>query len=118
MRYWPLALTGLGLPVVTAGLTASIRSILPMGVVRFWALPPGSMWLSPTSRALPPSPVARYRYPSRPKAMVPPLWLPAVLPKEKTSRREAGSTTVGLAADIFHSATTILKLFGALLGAT
>ena len=34
-----------------------MRSILPSGVVRFCALPPGSMWLAPTSLALPPSPV-------------------------------------------------------------
>src|SRR5688572_3788279 len=105
MRYWPLELTGLGLPAVREGLIGSKRSILPWGFERVWALPNGSTWLGPTSLALPPSPSARYIIPSGPKAMVPPLWFPAFLPKDTIGRRDAGSTTFGLAADIFHSVT-------------
>ena len=49
----------IGLPGVNAGFSGSMRSILPSGVLRFCELPPGSMWLAPTSLALPPSPRPR-----------------------------------------------------------
>src|SRR5687768_2767205 len=103
MRYWPLALTGSVLVGLSDGAIGSKRSILPSGVVKFCALPYGSMWLAPTSFALPPSPSARYMYPSGPNVIVPPLWLPAFLPNEMISRRDAGSTWFGLLDDIFHS---------------
>src|SRR3954452_10413419 len=108
MRYCPLALVGLGLAGLSSGLVGWMRSILPSATPRFCALPPGSTWLGPTSLALPPSPVARYMNPSGPYASVPPLWLPAFLPNERISRREAGSTTFGFAADIFHSVMMFL----------
>jgi hypothetical protein len=41
---------------VKPGLTGSMRNIFPSGVVKFWELPPGSIWLAPTSLAFPPSP--------------------------------------------------------------
>ena len=46
--------------------------------------------------------------PSVPKAMVPPLWLPAFLPNEMISRRDPASTSVGLPALMCHSETTFL----------
>src|SRR3954466_2685315 len=103
MRYWPLVLIGSELPAVRDGFSGSIRSIFPSATPRFCALPPGSTWLAPTSLALPPSPVARYRYPSGPYCSVPPLWLLAFLPKDMITRRVDGSTTFGSLDDIFHS---------------
>src|ERR1039458_10802427 len=106
MRYCPLGLIGSGLVGFKAGLSGSNRRNLPSGVLRFWALPPGTMWLAPTSLASPPSPNARYMELSGPKVQVPPLWLLAFLPNEMTSRRELVSTTLALVDEIFHSLMT------------
>src|ERR1051326_6495662 len=109
MRYWPLGLIGSGLEGLRLGLSGSKRNILPSGVLRFCALPPGEMWPVPVSLALPPSPIAKYMYPSGPKVQVPPLWFWAFLPKEMTSRMELESTTLALVLEIFHPRGHLLR---------
>src|SRR5687767_15790304 len=102
---------GSALVGLRAGLIGSMRRTLPRALVRSWALPVGATWDAPASLALPPSPGARYMYPSGPKARVPPLWLLALWAIVMTSRRVAGSTRFGLVADILNSLTTRLKLW-------
>ena len=47
------------------------------------------------------SPVARYRYPSGPKVIVPPLWFPAFLPNDTISRAiKKGAGLLGEKVDL------------------